>query len=195
MTNDELKQIIYTWFVKASGLDPIAVIFANQRGDQPDPPYGTINILSGPKILGDDEERQPDVGDTSSDVNICGQRRMLFSLNIFSNLDPQRPGGINKPGALQRMSDVLSSLELPSVFQSLNGQGVTINDRGEVQNLTALLETDWQERSQLDVTFGYASNIGDQPGSIDTVDFGGGLITGTIDPAGITTPNVEVTKP
>lgn len=194
MTQNELKLILLKWFSHAAGLKDGHALFADQRGDQPDTPYGTIKLISGPKVLGHDEERQPDVGDDDSDVLISGQRRVMCSLNIFTNLDQEKPGGADQPGALQRMSNVRDSLELPSVYQGINAQGVTINERGEVQNLTALLEDTWQERAQLDCVFGYASNLGDQPGSIDQVEFGGGQISGTVDPLGIVAPTVQVNK-
>lgn len=193
MTLSDVKLIVLKWFSQNSGMPLDHCIFADQRGDQPDTPYGTIKITSGPIVLGHDEERQPDTGDTSSDVLISGQRRVLISMNIFSNNDQQRPGGPDVPGALQMMSNVRDSLELPTVYQALNDQGITMNDRGQVQNLSALLETTWQERSQLDVTFGYASNIGDTPGSIDQVTVGG-IVQGSVDPSGIVAIDQTVIK-
>lgn len=196
-TLDDILLIILKWFKSAAALGEEQVIFADQRGDQPDTPYGTVKLLSGPKVLGHDEERQPDELDLDSDVLISGQRRILVSLNIYSNKDSQKPGGTDKPGALERMRNVRDSLELPTVYTALNDQGISINDKGEIQNLSTLLETTFQERAQLDITFGFASNIGDQPGTIVEVVIGGdgSLVTGTIDPAGIVPGAITIEKP
>lgn len=191
MTRDSLQLIILNFFSANSGLPKDKVIFKDQRGDAPDTPYGTIKIVSGPKVLGTDEIRDASP-DPDNEFYMSGQRRVLCSLNIYSSLDPQK--GVDSPGALQMMSNFRDNIERMTVINGLNAQGVSINDRGEVQNLTALLEDVWQERSQLDVTFGYGSDVGDSPGVIEKVSIGG-QVSGTVDPSGVTIAPFETDKP
>lgn len=192
MTRDELQLIILNFFAANSGLSKDRIIFKDQRGDAPDTPYGTIKIVSGPKVLGTDEVRVSDAGDDINEFYMSGQRRVLCSFNIYSSLDATK--GIDSPGALQLMSNFRDNIERMTVISDLNAQGVSINDRGEVQNLTALLEDVWQERSQLDLTFGYGSNVGDSPGVIEKVGIGG-TVTGTVDPDGHVVGPFETDKP
>ena len=148
-------------------------MFKDQRGDRPDKPYGTIKILSGPKVLGHDEIRPPDEGMTD-DFLIAGQRRFLVEFEIFSSLDNLNAGPIDpNQGAIQLMSNVRDAFERPTLYNLLNGQGISVNDKQDIQNLSEILEDVFEERAVLTVTLGYGSNVGDSPGIIEKVGVGG----------------------
>lgn len=191
MTREDLQQAILDWLQPASGLPREKIIFLDQRGDRPDKPYAAIKLISGPKVFGHDDQRAPDPGMTD-DFLISGQRQYLCSVNVYSSLNPDDK--YTGPGANQIMSDVRDSLEKITVYTALNNAGLGMTNRPAVQNLTQLLEDQWEERAQMDVEFCIASNIGDSPGTITKVKVSG-TVSGQVGNTGIVTVGPEVDKP
>lgn len=150
------------------------VIFADQgyakNAPRPAGHYATIKIGSIVSI-GQDEQREID--EVTGFGIMGGQRRATVTVDFFGG-DFQIPGG--EPSALQGLSNAYDSLYKPSTIAIFQEDGLAILDKGPMQNLTGMLETKFEERASFDFFIGFAANVEDEVGFIETVE-----LTGTIE--------------
>lgn len=130
------------------------VIFARQRADQPARPYATLDYVALSQ-LGDDDLRYTfDAGAVPLEENkviIAGQRRLLMSVNIYTDA----PG----LAALTFAERLRTSFALPEALDPLRAVEVAIIDVGDIRDLTELQGVDWLGRAQFDLTLGLAANV------------------------------------
>lgn len=134
----------------------VTVIFANQNAPRPDKPYATILIVSNVALGGRDEQRSTD---SDGIMTLTGLRRMTLSINIFGE------------GALDYMEQARNSLNKQTVLDDFFwADDIAIINKGEIQNLTLLLETIYEPRAQMNLTIGYAQEYYDDVGFIESVE-------------------------
>lgn len=137
----------------------VTVVDADQAAPHPTYPYATIKVHSIMSI-GDDDDRGVD-----EDTNLTlmgGQRQATVDVNYYGEKH------------MERLMAARSSLKKMSVLDSLRAAaGVAIGSRGMVQNLTELMETDYELRSFFDFTIYFSENYEDDVSSIETVSFNG----------------------
>ncbi len=165
MNTSTIKSSLFNWLNTefGGGLTPI---FARQNSPRPQKPYATIQLQSL-SMMGQDELRSID---DSGIATIGGQRKMTIDLNIYG------------PDALGLMHQAQSSLSKQSVLDAFYESEIAIWNVGDAKDLTALLETNWEERAQMDVFIGFANNINDDLGIIEKVDLSGQINNTTIAP-------------
>jgi hypothetical protein len=143
---------LHDWAKKVSG---IQTIWFNQRAPRPKPPYVGLNIIAGPRKVGDDNLRQ----DVSGVFYIAGMRYFTLSVNVY---------GENANEIAQNLVD---SLDMPSIQELLRNSDIAIVSTSEVRVLDQLLETDVEGRSQFDFQFASSINkVDDGVGYIDKVE-------------------------
>jgi len=146
----------------------VTVIFADQNSPRPPYPYAVVRLDTMVKI-GWDEVREID-----PDTNIAtigGQRRMTVSVSYFG------------PKPLEEIAKAYNALEKQTVHDQLAASGIAILEKNDVQNLTGMLETIFEERASFDFFIGFADNVEDDLGIIESVELTGQLsggITGDI---------------
>lgn len=167
------QKTIYTWVrTQVAGVIPDSqIIWRNQSEPLPPRPCVTMKITQGPKRTGY-QDNMVKLSGSNTRFNVGGQRTMIVSFQIFGNTK------VLRPMAYQLALDLNSSLSLQTVLDQLRGGGISVYEQGDPINLTALEETEYEERAGFDVTFGLAQNILDDPGTIEHV----GPIGKTIDP-------------
>lgn len=138
----DIELAIYDWVSKESGITTIW-----DKPDQPRPklPYITLNIISGPNKIGTDEIKYEE-----NKFKINGRRFFTLSIQAFGER------------ALETMSNLQSSIEKPTVREKLRSAGLAIWNEPNVLDLTTLLETDFEQRSSMDVMFGITRQIIDE---------------------------------
>ena len=145
ITTEEIKTAIYTWMARESGL---TCIFERQGKPRPVPPYGTILVKNAPRRVGGiDElrgyEGENVDGDPDYFFNQQGQRVITVTLNIFGN------------DANATLGKVRDSIDRPDVIEEMELAGLAIQTEDEPTDLTALEDTKYLERSQIDLTVSY----------------------------------------
>lgn len=90
---------------------------------------------------------------------------MTVSIQVFGTTKLNK-----KPMALQLALDLNSSLLRQSILDNLKASGVSVQVVGQPRNLTALEESEYEERAGFDLTLGLAQNMNDEPGTIETVN-------------------------
>jgi len=143
------------------------VIMAEQQTqDVPRPckPYFSYKTLNPADKSGDDSHEW--IGDTH---NVGGQRRMTISFNCYGN---------SKEEAYNYMSLWQQSLELWTVQENLRKAGIAVWLIGSVADLTELMNTGYEGRSQMDVSFGIAFNLSESMTTIEKVEAEATIKTG-----------------
>lgn len=140
----------------------VPCIFADRTDDTgraaPRPetyPYATIRLGTIIQV-GHDELR--DIDEDTCLANIGGQRRGTVSINFFG------------PRPFENVMKAYNSLEKMSLIDTFYAAGFSILEKNDVQNLTGMLETKFEERASFDFFIGFAENIEDDLGIIETVD-------------------------
>lgn len=124
-------------------IDPdIISVWMSARAPQPDGVYIGLEVIAGPVKLGHDELRINAQGKTEA----AGMRMYTLSVNVWGDT------------ANEVISELQTSLELPSTQEDLRKSGIAVVDIGDARNLDELNETDWQGRAQFDFQFAVSKN-------------------------------------
>lgn len=155
----QLQDAIYTWArtVLDGAVPPGQILWRQQSEALPPRPCLTLKITSGPSRTGFSDG----VGHKEGTVfGVGGHRVMMVSVQAFGNA----------PGvAAQIAKDLNASLSRTTVLDLLRKDGLSVHDQGSPLNISALEETEHEDRSQFDVMFGVAENVNDDQGAIETV--------------------------
>lgn len=131
-----------------------------QNNPRPPLPYFTYNITTAAGKEGDDHDTYD--GDGVSTIhNRGGQRRLVVSFNCFAETMDE---------VFNLMTTFQGSLDLRTVQEQLRKFGIAVWTIGSVADLSSLLQTGYEARSQMDVNFGVASNLTEDVGTIETVE-------------------------
>lgn len=156
MTITQLRAAVWQWLSDTLG-GGVTVIYMDQTAPQPPKPYAAIRLLTVTKLGLQDELLQTISGGGMQTIK--QQRTAAFMMQFFG------------AGSLQRAEDARASLQKPSVLEDLfYSKGLAVLNDPQVTNITALLETEFEDRAQLDVLFGYGSTDTDDVGLIETVE-------------------------
>ena len=161
MDEATLKSAIYEWIVGEVGGAPFdaAVIFSDQATPRPTRPYVTIRL--NPQVT--EGMFDEDLGvDNDGIATIRGYRTVTVALQSFG------------PRARDIMNVLQGSLSKESVRSTFfNGNDLSLINTGEILNLTNLLDTEFEERAAMDLMVGFAQEITDDVGRIETVEVTG----------------------
>ena len=158
-------QGVYEWLKKALG-DNFPIVQAQQNAPRPTDSSGEpttyVTFQNGNIIRqGTGDELRYKQGDDAFEV--WGQRRVNYLIEAI---------GAN---AFSTISDVQNSLGLPSCRDLLRARGLGVVDEGNVVDITKFLETEFEPRAQLTVTFAYTTVTSEDPGRIEKVNLNGNL--------------------
>lgn len=155
-----IQRALYSWVKnECDGVIPgEQIVWRNQSEPLPPRPCVTMKIISGPRRVGYSDNVQYLSGDR---FMVGGQREMTVSIQVFGNTQ------IHRPIASQLTADLNASLSKQTVLDRLRAAGVAVFNQGEVSNITALEETEFEERAEFDVLLGIAENVVDDPGIIE----------------------------
>jgi hypothetical protein len=178
----QIQNAIYDWINDTTqGVleEPLQIIWRQQGEPVPPRPFVGLKLISGPSPT----DREPNVfinADGSSGYGM--QMEAVLSVQVYGNIK------VHRPLAYQLAVDLNSSLFGSEARRKLKAAGVSIQGLGKPQNLTALEESQYEERAGFELELGMVQNIVDQPGTIETVN-----IKGTVD--GEPLPEQTITLP
>lgn len=130
-------------------------------------PYFSFKVTSPGIKQGDDSKQYTQKNDTTLVVNTGGVRKMMVSFQCYAE---------DERTAYQYMALWQSCLDQLTTQENLRKAGIAVWVIGNVADLSQLLNTGYEGRSQMDVSFGIAANLEEEFGAITKVG-----ITGTID--------------
>lgn len=149
-----------------TGVECILQEQGGQNVPRPDLPYFAFKVTSPAIHYGDDHQEHE--GDAASTLyNRGGPRRMACSFHCY---------GRSKEEAYELMSLWQLSLNQKTTQEALRKSGMAVWLIGNVADLTQLLQTGFEARSQMDVSFGIAFNLTEDLGRIENTK-----VIGTVD--------------
>lgn len=151
---DDIKKGLQSWVSREL---KITVIFAEQFEIRPEAtPYATIRL--GPINHYGFMDESDEVNDNGN-ANVDGHRSAMVRVDL------------NGTGAIEKALQLQASLSKTTVLGILwNSYGISVIDRGNVINISELLETKGIERAVLDVSIGFAVQFVDEQGLIEHVE-------------------------
>jgi hypothetical protein len=169
---EKIQNALYDWVWSVAegvmGKDPeLRITWRNQGEPIPPRPFVSLKFIDGPRPIG----RSPNfyslktVNDKT--VNYGMQHEATLSVQVFGNTRT------SKPLANQLAVDLNSSLMRQTILDALKVGGVAIQGLGSVKNLSALEESDYEERAGFELALGLVQNVQDTPVTIGTVNVGG----------------------
>lgn len=148
-TKADIYALLFNWIKAQTGL---TVIKANQKGPRPARPYASLNFLNPSTPLGDTQQWQ-----INGDKTVAAEAmyKAVASINIFGE------------NAVDTLAQLRNSLDQPDVVELFAAANVTHLDDGPINDLTALQETQYEERGQFDLTIAY---VGGKDVDVSTIE-------------------------
>lgn len=169
----EIQDNIWTW-AEANTPPDCPVIWDKPNVPRPCEPYVTLNLIIPSLKTGHDSWRYL----SGDDYCIGGQRTLTLSVIAYGpDIKDQVPQGILS--AQQIIMDLRDSLENPLVLLELRRNGLAVHNEPVVNDISALLETGFQDRANMDIVLGFAHNQTVPVGIIEKVE-GEGTIEGAL---------------
>lgn len=151
---NSLKDSLYDW-VKSVVSNDVDVIFLNENSPRPENQYITLQISSFLQI-GDDYIPRPLVSDGT--VEQVGDRE--FTLQI----------GSYRGDSLSVLELLRTSLQKTTVLDSLRENNIVFVQQLQIQDLTQLISSQFEPRSQMDIQFRLAQTYDDILSTIESVE-------------------------
>jgi hypothetical protein len=139
-----------------------SIIWRQQSEPLPPRPCVTMRFIYGPSPIARSANMHMNPG--LPYVTMGMQYEATLSIQVYGNTR------IHRPMAYQLGIDLVSSLMQQTVLDQLKQGGVSVQGLGRVQNVTALEESEYEERSALEIQLGLAQNVRDKPATIGTVN-------------------------
>jgi|GEM_PF-1893403 len=149
-----LQDAIQSFVVAATGLAGSKVIWLNQDTLRPAVPYVGLNISSGPRKTGHAEIKYKEL-DT---FTYPFRKEITLSVNVYAD-----------SGWLNTIQDIINALELPTKQLILQNAGIAILDNTDPLDVSELLNDITEGRGAVDIFLGYATEVDDISGEIESV--------------------------
>ena len=146
-----LRDAIYTWL--APLVAPAPVVWGHQNNPRLVKPY-VVAVITPARAVGQDYVSPPDANGAAT---ILGNREFTVMLQYVG------AGGYD---ALER---VRTSLEMPTVLQALHAADIATVRVTDMQDISALADTRYEDRYMLDATMRVEHACTDAVGLIETV--------------------------
>lgn len=165
---EEIRDVLWESISEALGIefrfDDQSSARNPATGVPEDKNYGTLKIISGPTQEGTDDERFLEDGVAGVDLKVetVGQRELTLSINIY------RSGANSLMSKLQKIFNSRNFRHrLYQLAKTKYSKELIVIEALSSQDLTSLVQSDYEERSQMDVRLRTTSSIIE---SIDPVD-------------------------
>lgn len=185
---EDIKDVIWEALTERFVDGTVGVfIFEDQAALRPSQGiYSTIKIINGPQADGLDEERTKDV-DGELNIETLSQSALTVSLQCF------RAGASSALAAVRAGARTRSFSERLKALSKLKGFELVLVDVLGMQDLSSLLQSEYEERAQVDISLRLVESTVDVAGSIDQVTAEGSIYD--IDETLAATISIDVEKP
>jgi hypothetical protein len=140
-----IQDKIFDWVNTYSKIKPTPtenethIIWEEQDSPQPDSPYITLKIISGPNRVGSSDEFQFD--ESAQKFKLDGMRSLTLSIQAYGS------------SAHDVLSRLQASLELPDTNDYFRSNDMSMYDYSGIEDITAELDTIMEKRAVMDVFF------------------------------------------
>jgi hypothetical protein len=163
-----IQDALYDWVATVTeGVfqdDEEHILWRNQSQPLLARPCITLKIIDGPRPVGRNANEFSAASGNIMKLGVGIQQEMTLSVQVFGNVN------IHRPMAHQLAIDLNSSLIRQSILDQLKIGGVSVQEVGKPRNLTALEETEYEERAGFELSLGLTQNMTDTASTIGTVN-------------------------
>ncbi len=147
-----VKTNLYSWAVSVlpSGMP---VIFWEPNAPRPAVPYATLFLSS---IVALNQDWTENDADASGIVDMKGDRQFTLSFQVYGGADP-----------LTVLENVRSSLQKQTILDTLRANGIVFFQSLNIEDITDLIDSQWERRATMDILFGIGQTYTDNPGYFD----------------------------
>jgi hypothetical protein len=154
----DIKESIYKWvaslkFVSINN----NIVYEEQNQKRPVGDYVSYKIMTLPTKRGTDSQ----IHISGDNFKLSGHRTFTVSIKSYGK------------NAAQIITDLHSSLEMDSVRNIFRQYNIAIWEHGSPRDISAILETGFESRAFLDITFGTRSEITETLGHIANAEVEG----------------------
>lgn len=154
-TWEDVQEDVYDWVVSSSGLEEEQVIFDKQNAPKPNLTLITINESLAFRKKG----------------QACREHQIDGKLRIIQAWEADMSINCYGSDALDRMINILSSLDEPGVRDAFHQNGISVStDNDEIRDLSMVEGKEWVNRRQLDITVRFSIEKLLEPGYFETVE-------------------------
>ncbi len=167
MTNDSFYEFLYDWIFKVintDGGESIPIIQSHQSTPQPDYPYITIGYNPNKKKVGRSDKMTPHEDDAVEPglVKIYGSYQNLVEI--------WETGGDG-----DRLQALLDSIERTEIQDLFSAAKVALYSSEPIQSIPRIDGQEWVRESIVEILFGVSSEIIENTGWVETVEFDGNI--------------------
>lgn len=130
---------------------PTPIIWANQSEPRPGKPYFTMYVTTGSDLLSFEELN------FEGNFKRVSQRRATVSFNCFGH------------ESIELMTQLQTAFQSDKEVLNFSRKNIALIDEGVVTDLTTLIDTRYESRSQMDCTFNWTSIVDEPIESIEEV--------------------------
>lgn len=152
ITAAQIKTALRVWLEDATSL---TVIYANQAGPRPGHTYVLLNLL-GIRNVGFDDRGTID--DVTTEQDMKGDRVLTASINVIGT------------DAWDKARDAANAVNLITARDKLRAAYLFPRRITALDDLTTLLDTEWEPRFHFDADFGFTDEYVDTVGLIESVE-------------------------
>jgi hypothetical protein len=165
---DKIRIALVQEVQKITGLVCIVEEPETPNNPRPDLPYFTIKFVGPATKVGDDSAQNilDQSNAPTTQWNRGGSRKLLVDFNSY---------GRSHEESYNYLTLLQSALELESVQSDLRQSEIAFWLNGNVNDLSALLNTGYEGRAQMHVEFGVASNMVEDLGAMESVTVQGAV--------------------
>lgn len=147
----EVRRALISWVQSELEID---CIWEDQGAPRPNLPYASAKIISGPRRSGSDEIRRK----AGPVYYVAGMRQITLSVQVYG------------AEALNKVSQLQTSLEKPSVLGTLRTYGIAFVRAEAVNDTATALDNRFESRAQMDVILSVVDNDDDDIDYISNVE-------------------------
>lgn len=152
-----LKDNLFDWVDSVTSYGDSKIIWLDQNVPRPEKPYIGMRITPFVQV-GQDYVGHPD---NAGDANINGNREFTLMIQHY---------GV---GSVQVLENLRSSLQKPTIQESLREDGIVFVDRLDISDISELFDNEYEERATMDLLFRIAQSITDNVGVIESTNIEG----------------------
>lgn len=154
MNITDIENAIRDWIVTETSVE---TIFAYPNAPRPKTQYVLVNMLTTSRegtheTIGEIQPNFSTVNEYSS------QKQVFVSINTYYT------------GAFQLAEEIINSLNKVTVYEDLYAKGLGYVVTSDIQKIDELIDENWEERAQFDITFNYRSSTTETIETIQKVE-------------------------
>jgi len=149
-----VKNNLYNWAVSVVPVG-MPVIFWEQNSPRPKIAYITLWLSS---IIAINQDYSSPQANLNGDINMKGDRQFTLQINAYGN------------NTLTVLENIRSSLQKQTVLDTLRAGGIVFYQSLTINEISELVDSQFEERSQLDVLMAIGQTYTDNPGYFNEIE-------------------------